>query len=508
MMAHTWNKVRAEEHIQRRLEEVSEVTVVDYVRDKSLDSIPINKAYRVDGVHLYADILNLQDILGTTDVEGVRCHQRALRFLNLHYRAVNRILSRTDVKRVDFHNQRLHALVAKPYNTDNDAEAKRIRRSVAVGQLIIDVLAQVSDASDDIPPAEVRVGIDSGKALAVNNGRNGHREPLFLGNPANQAAKYAGGGSTQGIFLTNNARLAIGLSEVEKPKQTKLTRAEIKACQEDAQLDVTVQSVVDAWKKDLADLPIGVFQFTRHTPPFRTMPISDLTPRNSRRQEAVSLYADVDGFTAYVNRHILDNAENVVKALHVIRAELERTLTNDFDGRRIRFIGDCLHGLLCEGTAQTTDIEETISVATLCSGGLRSGFELALEMLDEQDIDINGLGLQIGFEYGWMTVTRLGMQGDRVRCSVSRGVLRSEEEQMRCKGNETAIGPEAYKKARETVRTLFGTTCKVQDLDYVEAADALAKSDDKTAKAATMDAYAGRPAVATAASRIIAPYTK
>jgi hypothetical protein len=34
--------------------------------------------------HLYADIVNLDDILGVTEAEGETCHRRTLRFLNLH----------------------------------------------------------------------------------------------------------------------------------------------------------------------------------------------------------------------------------------------------------------------------------------------------------------------------------------------------------------------------------------------------------------------------------------
>ena len=57
-------------------------------------------------------------------------------------------------------------MVAKPY----DSELKRIQRAVAIAQLIIDVLAQTGEDADH-PAAKVRVGIDTGKALAVNNGR-------------------------------------------------------------------------------------------------------------------------------------------------------------------------------------------------------------------------------------------------------------------------------------------------------------------------------------------------
>ncbi|QHO77615.1 transcriptional regulator [Bradyrhizobium sp. CCBAU 051011] len=506
-MSNSWKYDRAKDAIDKRLEEVKTVEIVDYKRDMSLESIPTTKAYRVDGVHMYADILNLSDILGTTAAEGERCHKRALRFLNLHQRAVRRILARCDVRRVDFHNQRLHSLVTKPYGADE--EKKRVCRGVAIGKLIIDVLAETGDDDEDIPNAKVRIGIDTGVTLSVNNGRSGNREPLFLGSAANLAAKLASNWKAEGVFLTNVARKAAGLSEVDAGTEgtSPLSADEIKQCQDEAKLDVTKDEIVKEWRKDNEENPIGSFEFSRPTPPLRNLDISVLTPANSRRMEAVSTYADLDGFTKYVAKHIDKNAEDVVRCFHVIRSELDRVLSSDFGGRRIRFIGDCIHGLLMEGTAHTTDDEETISTATICAGGLRSSFNLALERLEANKIDIDGLGLAIGFEFGAMTVTRLGMQGDRVRCSVSRGVLASEDEQCRCSGTETAIGQEAYDAGSGAVQKLFGKSRKIAGLDYDSAVDALAADGDKVAKAATVAAFSvSAPAMAKAVEQPFRPY--
>jgi len=71
--------------------------------------------------------LILRICLEVTEVEGEICHRRTLRFLNLHYRAVQRILQRVDAMLVDFHNQRLHSVVAKPYGS----EVNRIHKAVA-----------------------------------------------------------------------------------------------------------------------------------------------------------------------------------------------------------------------------------------------------------------------------------------------------------------------------------------------------------------------------------------
>ena len=518
-MAKSWNYARAAKRIDTRLEEVADPTIVDYKRDMSLENIPTNKAYRVNGVHLYADILNLDEMLHCTSTEGETCHKRTLRFLNQHYRAVHRILGDCDAIRVDFHNQRLHAVVTKPYNSENEdegdgkneSEAMRVHRAVAIGKLIIDVLDETGDQDEHIADAKVRIGIDTGKALAVNNGRPGSREPLFLGRPANKAAKRAGGGSAMGIYMTNEARQAIGLAKVAEKDldSTQLTASQIETSQAEANLGVTKDGIVRQWEKDMEANPIGSFEFSRHTPPFKDLPFEDLTPKNSRRQEAISVYADLDGFTRYVDRHIEDTPEDVVKALHVIRSEMDSVLASDFEGTKVRFIGDCVHGLMAEGTAQQTDEQGSISTAVLCAGAVRSSFDLSLEKLDEQGVDIDGLGLAIGIEYGLMTASRLGMKGDRVRCSVSRGVIASEDEQCRCSGRETAIGPNAHTAGTDAVRKLFENGRKAKDLDYDTALDSLSMDGDQTAKKAARESYqAVAPAVAKAVDQPFRPHCK
>ena len=340
MGTRNWNKDRATKRIDGKIASLPlrDIEIKDYVRDTDLTNLPAHVAYRVDGAQLYADILNLTNMLNVTATEGETCHRRTLRFLNMHYRAVHRILQRVDALFVDFHNQRLHSVVVKPYSSEPD----RVHRAVAIGQLIIDVLAQTGEDADH-PAAKVRIGIDTGPTLAVNNGRRGHREPLFLGPPANHAAKCASGGSSTGIYLTNDARKVIGLKIVSDPKSTALTSDEIETSEDKAKLGVTADEIVKEWKDDLANNPIGVFAFSGHTPPFSTLDIEALSVKNSRRQEAATVYADIDGFTAYVGKNIStnDSAKHVVRALHVLRSELDAALHTDFAGRKVRFIGDC-----------------------------------------------------------------------------------------------------------------------------------------------------------------------
>lgn len=472
MANRTWDKEFAEDRIRTRLSEVENVVIKDYVRETNLFGLPNGTAYRVEGVHVYVDILNMDEMLGTTAFEGVTAHKRTLRFLNLHYRAVRRVLLDVDAIQVDFHNQRLHAVFAKPYGD----EAARVHRAVATAQLIIDVLAKTGENGDDpLPGAKVRVGIDTGKALAVSNGRRGNREPLFLGPPANLAAKRAGGGKKAGIFITDNARDAIDLGEVDDVDFTALTADEIKKSQDKAKLDVTVDQVVKEWEQGLKDHPIKSIVFTAHTPPYRDLDIEALASANSRRQDAISIYADIDGFTKYVGDRVDDDdeAKDVVRTLHVLRSELDAVLHEDFAGRKIRFIGDCVHGVLVEGTAVTTDGLETTKNAMLCAAAMRSSFDVALDVLDEEGIDTGDLGLAVGLEYGPIAITRLGIKGEKIRCCISRAVLQSETEQLRCGGTQTAIGEEVEKRAPSALTDLFGASRRKKDFHYAQAIEAL-----------------------------------
>ena len=506
-MGHSWNEDRTKKRLTTRYEEVREVDIRDYKRETSLDNIPVSRAYRVNGAHVYIDIVNLQDMLNCTNVEGEICHKRALRFLNQHYRAVHRILLESEVIRVDFHNQRLHAVVTKPYG---DAEERaRIERAVAIAKLTIDVLVETGDTDEHIANAQVRVGIDSGMALAVNNGRRASREPLFLGSPANQAAKCAGYGTTEGIYLTHGARAVLELPPLtgDKDRSTPLTEEQIAVCVEAAALGVSKAQIIELWKEEQKDLPIGEFEFSRPTPPLSDLDFSLLSTAKSKRFDGVSVYADIDGFTNFVDKHLEDDPEHLVRTLHVLRSELDAVVHTDFGGRRVRFIGDCLHGVLLEGTAHTTDSEATVSAAVQCAGALRSSFSVAIEHLNSNGLESKELGLAIGFELGPLAISRLGMKGSLLRCATGRAVLTSEAEQMSCNGVQTAIGEKAYKAGTEAVRRVFTAERKVANLDYAAAVEELAASGDRVAKEALAAHYAeAAPAVVPALAQPIRPH--
>ena len=130
---------------------------------------------------------------------------------------------------------------------------------------------------------------------------------------------------------------------------------------------------------------------------------------------------------------------------------------------------------------------------------MRSSFNLAMSELKLAEIDAGDLGLAIGLEHGIMSLTRLGIKGERTRCCISRSVLASEGEQKRCNGRQTAMGPELYKHVPEPLQTLFGVTRRRADFDYAAAEEALApKTESK--KATSISGGLLQPATGTAAA--------
>ncbi len=435
-----------------------------------LTKIPPSQAVLVHGVHVYIQLIDYHVVLQDIKRESEPRHRRALKFLHTHYAASDKIVSEYEAQRVDYHGPRLHAVIATPSGAGDEPE--RVRRAIAFAK---SMKRMIETTGRRVLGGEfetrVRIGIDTGMAIAVNSGRGDEQEPLFLGDPANYAAKLADG-SEAGIFLSDRVRRILGLFELrdiqlekrlsweEIPNKTSLVH--------DAVSDDLIQMMAEDVKREVEpQIRDTDFVFHRHQPPLSTIDYSLLKPSNSIHMPMLSMFADISGFTAYVSQCIRDGqVQELVSNLHVIRKELAAVLKKDFEGRKVRFIGDCLHGLLAEGTKHETDAQKTVEKGVLCAGGMRSSFELCKSMLP----GISNLGLAIGLEYGSTPVTRLGNRGDlSVRCATSKAVSESESIQSNLNGEQTGIGLKAHANAPVRVQRLFGNSRVVPGLDYAAA---------------------------------------
>lgn len=481
-----WSIKESKKRIEAEIKKFGDPVIKDLVRETDLTSIPNGTAYRVNGVHVYVDILNAQELLNTDSSESERSHKRYLRFLNIYQRVAHIVFRNTAAIRVDLQNARLHFVVYKPYDgEDKSKKSDRVHHAVAVADLLVRVLESAAELHDELPDPLIRVGIESGLALAVNNGSNGDREPLFLGEPANRAAKLSNG-SVKGVFLGTSARAACGWA-VEDEAKTPLTTDEISKSNDEAALEIDKDKLCALWSEELKEHPLSEFEFSRPTPPLRSLDFEELTPANSRRIEAVSVFADIDGFTSFVSAAITDGAEKeAVKALHVIRTELRNALHSDFDGRKIRYIGDCLHGILAEGE-RATDVDKTLLQALLCAGAMRDAFGEIQKLLSTTA----GLGLAIGLDFGPVSLTRVGVQGSRVRSATGLAVVESEANQRVCSGTETAIGLALFKNLPSYLQELFDADRKAKSLTFNKVEASVPDEEEEKAALRSLAVAAG-----------------
>lgn len=183
-----------------------------------------------------------------------------------------------------------------------------------------------------------------------------------------------------------------------------------------------------------------------------------------------SIFADIDGYTAYVDNSIKSGERaigNAVRDIHVLREELNSVLKEDFGGKRVRFIGDCIQGILAEGGAKEDDVKESVRSAAFCAFGMQSSFKLAQEILKT----IDKLGLAIGIEYGQVPLTRLGNRGDEsVRCAAGMAVVHSERMQQSIQGAGVQLGEVALRNADARIQSYFGGGAAML-MEYADAAD-------------------------------------
>lgn len=495
-----WNEDRARSRIRRFMDSVPEGQIVvedfrsylaearvrkgmfaaDSLVEAALIDIPRNRAITTHGVHVYANLVDFNSVLTDAGRETEASHRRALEFLHAHYSACDTLIDEFEMQRVDFHGSRLHAVVLAPEGPQNEGE--RVRTAVAFAAAFREMVDRLAGEHPEFA-TRVRVGIDSGPAVAIDGGKGNEREPLFVGSPANHAAKLADGDG-DGVELSPRAAAAVNRRAEPWETRVAITKAtELAFLDEristpsfsertaDARLEAAFASVsTEVRSRKDHDYSDAVFHFHHKEPPLKDLAYKDHPPSRAVRMELASVFADVDKFTAYIDQAIgTGRIAEAVANLHVIRAEMAAVLRDDFAGRKVRFIGDCIHGLVAEGDARQTDQMATMRTAVEAAAGLRSSFNLCREMLP----GIADLGLAIGLDYGWTPICRLGLRGENsVRAAASRATCISETEQRRCDGDETALGEAAFRASPAAIRTVFMHDRKVPNLD-VDSADLL-----------------------------------
>lgn len=121
----------------------------------------------------------------------------------------------------------------------------------------------------------------------------------------------------------------------------------------------------------------------------------------------VSLFADVDGFTAYVaDAEANGELPEAVRAYHVQRSELRDVLVDDFDGLRIQYQGDRIQGLVYRPIGREDEV--AVKAVRTAAAMMSTTTQVLPQVIGEA-----AKPLQIGLAYGPVVVTKVGERGNR-----------------------------------------------------------------------------------------------
>ena len=171
--------------------------------------------------------------------------------------------------------------------------------------------------------------------------------------------------------------------------------------------------------------------------------IDSLGITNNKRVLAASVFGDVSGFTAYIDKaEDQDAVKTALRVLHAIRKEMASVVKRDFDGVRVQFQGDRVQALF---HLPKRDDEKIATRAVDCAIALQSSMELVIKKLLPEAAD---LGMAVGVSVGETLVSKLGTHGQRDRICIGDSVEEAARHQEVVAAGEIAIPAEVHTPSR------------------------------------------------------------
>lgn len=445
----TWNEKRSRERVKNNDFSDLELNVKNLARSMDFTKLGKKDVRRAEGVHLYVDVPNFH--MAVKDAGNDKQKQRKLvRASSVLRRIQGSLMSDGDVGDIQRQTVRAHGLVFKPYDgKDESKEADRAKQAVihAITQntYVLDVF---NDVFSDVRNFSSAVGLASGTSYICNIGKNGKRELISLGTCANLAAKIISGRDS--ITITSEMYDVLPeclqkqflkdkkVSEVQTYRATGIRWSKNTDLAEKLGIDWDEAK----WKKETEthrdNLPLDDIKISEAN---TLIDVSKLTERNCKRTEAVTFYADLDGFTRYVHEAETDDKViSLVRQFHMIRTEFHTVVESDYDGLSLQHRGDCILGIvhLPSGTGNHNKrCQDAVDMAT----GLQSSME---HVLNEHLTDREDIHVAIGMDVGKVIVSRLGKQGSRITINFGPEVTEAERLQVLSEAKQTRISSEIY----------------------------------------------------------------
>lgn len=444
-----WNEKHSKERVKKNDFGDLDLNVKNLSRSMDFNNLGKKDVRRVEGVHLYVDVPNFH--LAVDDAGNDEQKQRKLvRASSVLRRIQGQFMTDDEVGDIQRQTVRAHGLVFKPYEqTDKTKEDERVKQAVihaiTHNTYMLDIFNNIFS---DVRNFSSAVGLASGTSYVCNIGKTGKRELISLGTCANLAAKIIGGRDTITITERMYDLLPKCLRELfEKDKkisEVQTYRAIGVRWSNNADLaeELGIDWDEEKWKKETEkhrdNLPLNQIKMSEAT---TLIDVSKLTERNCKRTEAVTFYADLDGFTKYVQDAETDEKViSLIRQFHMIRAEFHSVVESDYDGLSLQHRGDCILGIMHLPSGNKKYKERCKNVVDMAIG-LQSSMEHVLNkhLTDRKDIHV-----AIGMSVGKVIVSRLGKQGERITICIGPEVFEAEQLQIISAAKQIRIASKIY----------------------------------------------------------------
>ena len=445
----SWDFNTSKERIEKYIENLGEINVEKLVRDANLDTLLSETECReIFGAHVYFDVPNFANLASA--VEGEE-YKRVVQAVHIYQREVSRIVeSNFDGVRIHFQGPKLHALFFRPIDAADELSTKAVMLMIVLRKL---VLGAFNNAFPKLSNLSYAGGSDIGDAIGTRDGMKGDRELLFIGTPANHAAKVIRNSRELRITQRLYDNLPDELQQIcEASDDGNYTVGTIS----DENFSDILEALEVSWNSkesseriedDKKLFPLNGIDYSEAEV---SIDFDSLGPGNNKRVLAASIFADVDGFTKYVDAAKSDeDKEAAIRVLHVIRREMASVVKHDFSGIRVQYQGDRVQALF---HLPKDDAEKFVDKAVRAAIGLQSSMEHTIKSCLPEAA---ALGLAVGVDFGVTLASSLGTRGNRDRICIGTAVENAAKVQEMCHGTEIGISSRAQSVLEQSMQKLF-----------------------------------------------------
>jgi class 3 adenylate cyclase len=476
-----WNYDRSLKRIGAHLDGMGEIGIETLKREADLWSLLSETNCReIFGAHAYVDVTNFSALASKASAteEDIK---RLVQGVHIYQREVARIVERAeifDAVRVHFQGSRLHALFYRPIDNATKIAARAVLLQLVLRDFVDSVFNPAFPKLGDFRTA---AATDIGDTIGTQNGVEGDRELLFVGGPANKAAK------TLRSAGTDRLTEAVFNALPEDLQALCVETADASVCAlgdvSQEELDALCAAHGVGWNREDSEERIAE---DRKQFPLADIEIESadvlidldlLSVRRNKRVPAASVFADLTGFTAYVERaDSTDKQKEALRVLHAVRKEFSRVLTDDYNGVRIQYQGDRVQAIF----HLPKDNDEAIArKAVDAAAGIQSSMETTLK---ENLPAAKDLQVAIGIDVGLTLVSRLGTRGARDPICLGGAVQNAARIEEAVDRQDTGVSSAVHSHLPETHQDLFGWRAKAQAyVASVLTVDKLERATDASA---------------------------